>query len=68
MLIWGRVERSDGDDGLVIRFDPLDEPTQARLERLVANLPSVEALQGSEADALGTVLGEILLTEPVRER
>jgi hypothetical protein len=68
MLIWGRVERSDGDDGLVIRFDPLDAPTQARLERLVANLPSVESLQGSEADALGTVLGEILLTEPVRER
>jgi len=68
MLIWGRVERSDGDDGLVVRFDPLDEPTQARLERLVANLPSVESLQGSEADALGTVLGEILLTEPVRER
>jgi hypothetical protein len=65
MLIWGHVERSDGDDGMVIRFDPLDESVQARLERLVSNLPAVESLQEGEAEALGTVLGEILLTEPV---
>ena len=65
MLVWGRVERSDGDDGLVIRFDPLDDPAQAsRLERLVASLPAVESLHDSEAEAMGTVLGEILLTEP----
>jgi hypothetical protein len=65
MLIWGHVERSDGDDGVVLRFDPLDQATQARLERLVANLPSVESLSDSEAEAMGTVLGEILLTETV---
>jgi len=65
MLIWGRVDRSDGANGLVIRFDPIDEPAQARLERLVSNLPAVESLQEGEAEALGTVLGEILLTEPV---
>jgi hypothetical protein len=65
MLVWGHVERSDGDNGLLIRFDPLDEPTEARLERLVASLPSVESLHDSEAEAMGTVLGEILLTEAV---
>jgi hypothetical protein len=65
MLVWGHVERSDGDNGLLIRFDPLDEATQARLERLVASLPSVESLHDSEAEAMGTVLGEILLTEAV---
>lgn len=68
MLVWGRVERSDGDESLVIRFDPLDETTQARLERLVSNLPAVESLQEGEAEALGTVLGEILLTETSGER
>jgi PilZ domain len=67
MFIWGFVERCDGDDGLVIRFDPLDQPTQARLERLVASLPSVESLHDSEAEAMGTVLSEILLTQPVSD-
>jgi hypothetical protein len=68
MLIWGHVERSDGDNGLLIRFDPLDEATQARLERLVSSLPAVESLSDSEAEAMGTVLGEILLTEPFPDR
>jgi hypothetical protein len=63
MLIWGHVERSDGENGLLIRFDPLEQQTQVRLERLVASLPSVESLHDSEAEAMGTVLGEILLTE-----
>jgi hypothetical protein len=67
MLIWGRVERSDGERGLLVRFDPLDPATQARLERLVASLPAVESLHDSEAEAMGTVLGEILLTEPHRD-
>jgi hypothetical protein len=26
MLIWGRVERSDGERGLLVRFEPLDRP------------------------------------------
>jgi hypothetical protein len=63
MLIWGRVERDDGERGTLIRFDPLDPSTQSRLERLVASLPTVESLHDSEAEAMGTVLGEILLTE-----
>jgi hypothetical protein len=60
MRIWGRVDRSDRDRGVLIRFDPLDVGTQARLERLVASLPAVESLHDSEAEAMGTVIGEIL--------
>ncbi len=63
MLVSGRVERSDGERGIVISFDPLDAKSQARLERLVANLPTVESLQEGEVEAMGTVLGEILLTD-----
>lgn len=65
MLIWGRVDRSDGDRGVLILFDPQDPRTQARLERLVASLPSVESLHDSEAEAMGTVLSEILLTDEI---
>ena len=65
MLIWGRVDRSDGDRGVVIRFETLDPSAQARLERLVASLPAVESLQDSEAEAMGTVLSEILLTDEI---
>ena len=50
---------------MVILFDPLDSRTQAHLERLVASLPAVESLHDSEAEAMGTVLGEILLTEEI---
>ena len=65
MLIWGHVDRSDGDRGVLILFDPQDSSTQARLERLVASLPAVESLHDSEAEAMGTVLSEILLTEEI---
>jgi PilZ domain len=65
MLIWGRVDRSDGDRGVLILFEPLDPATQARLERLVASLPAVESLHDTEAEAMGTVLSEILLTDEI---
>jgi hypothetical protein len=67
MLIWGRVDRTDGDRGAVILFEPLDSGTKVRLERLVASLPAVESLHDSEAEAMGTVLGEILLTNELAE-
>jgi len=65
MLIWGQVDRSDGDRGVLIRFERLDRGTQARLERLVATLPAVESLHDTESQAMGTVLGEILLLEEI---
>jgi hypothetical protein len=60
LLVWGSVERSDGQRGLVIRFDPLGADAEARLEKLVAGLPAVESLHDSEAEAMGTVLSEIV--------
>src|SRR4030095_8650612 len=65
MLIWGHVDRSDGDHGVLILVDPQDSSTHALLERLVASLPAVESLHDSEAEAMGTVLSEILLTEEI---
>lgn len=65
MLIWGRVDRSDGDHGVVILFEPLDPATQRRLEKLVASLPAVESLHDTEVEAMGTVLSEILLTDEI---
>jgi hypothetical protein len=60
LLVWGEVGRSDGVRGLMIRFEALDAPEQQRLERLVASLPAVESLHDSEAEAMGTVLSEIV--------
>ena len=60
LLVWGQVGRSDGTRGLLIRFDPLDTASQERLERLVSSLPAVESLHDSEAEAMGTVLSEIV--------
>jgi PilZ domain-containing protein len=60
LLVWGEVGRSDGVRGLMIRFDPLDASTQERMERLVSSLPAVESLHDSEAEAMGTVLSEIV--------
>lgn len=60
LLVWGCVVRSDADHGLAIRFDPVGGEAEARLERLVASLPAVESLHDSEAEAMGTVLSEIV--------
>jgi hypothetical protein len=60
MLVWGRVDRHDDDRGLVVRFDPQSAEIEARLEKLVAGLPAVESLHDSEAEAMGTVLSEIV--------
>ena len=60
MLVWGRVGRDDGRRGHVILFDPLDSAIAARLEAMIASLPSVESLHDSESDAMGTVLSEII--------
>lgn len=59
-LVWGTVARNDGDGGLALSFDPLEPETTRRLESLVANLPAVESLHDSEAEAMGTVLSEVL--------
>jgi hypothetical protein len=59
-LVWGTVTRDDGDAGMALRFDPLDPAVGERLERLVSSLPSVESLHDTEAQAMGSVMTEIL--------
>ena len=49
--------RNDGEDGVGLRFEQIASGVAARLESLVASLPSVESLHGGEADALGIELG-----------
>jgi hypothetical protein len=59
-LVWGSVSRDDGDAGMGVVFDPLEPDLARRLERLVAALPAVESLRDGEAEAMGTVVSEIL--------
>jgi hypothetical protein len=60
LLIWGTVDRDDGDEGLFVLFDAIDREAGQRLERMVVDLPTVESLHDSEAQAMGTVLSEIV--------
>ncbi len=60
MLVWGRVARDDGDRGTVVLFDEVGPEVAVRLERVVADLPAVESLRDTEAEAMGTVLTEIV--------
>jgi hypothetical protein len=50
----------DTGDGLGLAFEGLDPNVAARFERLVARLPSVEALQGGESLGLGSVVSRVL--------
>ena len=58
--VFATVSRDDGDCGLGLVFDPLDDAACLELEKLVANLPSVESLHDGEAGAMGTVMSKIL--------
>ena len=60
LLIWATVARDDGDEGMGVVFDELHPIVAETLEKLVAALPAVESLRGDEADAMGTVVSEIL--------
>jgi PilZ domain len=59
-LVWGTVTRDDGEDGMGLVFDPVEPEVGRQLEKLVADLPSVESLHDSEVEAMGTVVSEIL--------
>ncbi len=59
-LIWGTVSRDDGERGMAMVFDPVEPDVGHQLEMLVGDLPAVESLHDSEAEAMGTVVSEIL--------
>jgi len=60
MLVWATVARDDGEHGMGLVFDEVDPAIGSELERIVAVLPAVECLHDEEAQALGTVVTEIL--------
>ena len=62
-LVRAIVVRDGGDEGVGLRFEHLPSDVAARLESLVASLPSVESLHGTEADGLGSVVSRILENE-----
>jgi hypothetical protein len=59
-LVWGTILRSDGRGGTAVAFDPVHPSIAKQLEALVASLPAVESLKDTEAQAMGTVLTEII--------
>jgi len=59
-LVWGTILRSDGKGGTAVAFDPVHPSIAKQLEALVASLPAVESLRDTEAEAMGTVLTEII--------
>ena len=63
LRVRGQVIRDAGRDGLAIAFDPLSGEIHQRIEGLVAGLPSVEALDTSETDALGSIVSHIVERE-----
>jgi hypothetical protein len=62
-VVRATVVRSDGEDGVGLRFERLPGDIAVQIESLVAGLPSVESLRGGEADALGSVVSRILESE-----
>ncbi len=59
-LVWATVMRDDGAEGLALAFDEVHPQVAQQLEKVVADLPSVESLHHDEAHAMGTVVTEIL--------
>jgi c-di-GMP-binding flagellar brake protein YcgR len=59
-LVWAEVVRDDGEKGLAIDFDELHPVIAEKLEKLVVSLPAVESLHDDEAEAMGTVISEML--------
>lgn len=60
LVVEAVVERDDGPDGLVLRFEEVEPIIADKLEALVATLPPVECLGDGESAAMGTVVSEIL--------
>jgi hypothetical protein len=59
-LVWATVTRDDGAYGMALVFDEVTPQLAEQLEKVVADLPSVESLHDDEARAMGTVVTEIL--------
>jgi hypothetical protein len=59
-VVQSSIIRDDGEQGLALRFEGVDDSLAVELEKMVACLPDVEPLQDGETAALGAVISEIL--------
>jgi PilZ domain len=59
VIVKARVAH-DAGDGLGLLFEGIPDDVGARLEKIVARLPSVESLQGTEAEGMGSVVSRVL--------
>jgi hypothetical protein len=59
-IVHASVEREEADGSFGLKFERVQPALAARLENLIAKLPAVESLEGDEADALGSVVSQIL--------
>lgn len=59
-VVDARVERDDGESGLVLRFGALDDASVRVLTRLLDHLPAIEARAGGPNDEATVVVSEIL--------
>ncbi len=59
VIVKARVAHDSGS-GLGLSFEGIPADVGARLEQIVARLPSVEALQGGEVEGLGSVVSRVL--------
>lgn len=64
-LVRARVDRDDGDRGLVLRFENVGADVAEGLEKLVACLPDIESLEEGERGGLGAVISEVLARTPI---
>jgi hypothetical protein len=62
ILVRAVVTRAE-DGGIGLQFVDVGAEAASRLEHLVAHLPSVESLEGDEAEGLGTVVTRIVARE-----
>jgi hypothetical protein len=59
LIVKARVDRDDGEDGLLLRFHDLPEATESYLRRMVNFLPIIAVREEGEEGA-GIVVSEIL--------
>jgi len=62
LIVAATVQRDDGERGLVLRFEDIDESTRATIEGLVEDWPEIESGDGDESQA-GLVVSEIIERE-----
>ncbi|GAF74173.1 unnamed protein product, partial [marine sediment metagenome] len=59
-MVRARVSRDDGEHGLALRFEGVASDDARELDKIVAALPQVEALDDDECAGLGAVISEIV--------